>query len=379
MRILWHGFAAPWEPSGYGTQTGIWTTYLKDRGHDVAISVCHGLAGTQSSWEGMTVYPAPLNAHVHSLLRHHAADFKPDVTIVLADLWQAPQAIATALGAVKGPMLAWMPIDLARHMSLGDVAVLKMLPRLRPVAMSEHGQRLLKSSAGIDAPYVPHAIDTFETWTPAPDRAAARRRLKLPAGAFLIGINSNNIDPYRKGYHEQFQAFADWRARTGADAYLAVHAMARMAGSTDLIMLAKTCGITDRVLFSDQERMEDGSFGLDHMRDWWSAMDVGSNTSLGEGFGLAAIEAQACGTPVILSNGTTGPQLVGPGWLVDTQLFWNGNHAAQWHMPLISHLAWTYGQAHKYAARRREQARDFATRYDIQQIGPMWDEVLATL
>ena len=177
MRILWHGFAAPWEPSGYGTQTGIWTTYLRDRGHQVAISVCHGLAGCRSQWEGMTVYPAPLAAHVHSLLRHHAADFKPDVTIVLADLWKDPQAMVGALNAVKGPVLAWMPIDLARHMSLGDVAVLKMLPRLRPVAMSEHGQRLLKSSAGIDAPCVPHAIDTFETWTPAPDRAAVRTRL----------------------------------------------------------------------------------------------------------------------------------------------------------------------------------------------------------
>lgn len=376
MRILWHGFAAPWVPSGYGTQTGHWTTYLRDRGHQVAISVCHGLSGTQSSWEGMTVYPAPLSAEVHSLLRHHAADFKPDVTILLADVWATSPA---SLKRIPGTILAWIPIDTDRHLSLSDMAVLKA-SKIRPVAMSEHGQRILKSSAGIDAPYVPHAIDTFGAWTPVPDRRAVRRQLGLPEDGFLIGINSNNIDPYRKGYHEQFEAFRIFTEQHGGkDAWLSVHAMARMKGSTDLLTLAQTCGIRDRVLFSDQDRMEAGSFDQPHMRKWCSAMDVGSNCSLGEGFGLAALEFQACGTPVVLSRGTTGPQLVGPGWLVDTQPFWNGTHGAQWHMPLINHLAWTYGQARQYAARRRDAARDFATRYDIQEIGPMWDEVLATL
>lgn len=376
MRILWHGFAAPWEPSGYGTQTGIWATYLRDRGHQVAISVCHGLTGTRSGWEGMTVYPAPLSAEVHSLLRHHAADFKPDVTIILADLWAVnPRSLAR----LPGTVLAWLPIDTDRHLSIADMHVLKA-SKVRPVAMSEHGQRILKSSAGLDAPCVPHAIDTFETWTPVADRRAARRQLGLPQDGFLIGINSNNIDPYRKGYHEQFEAFARFRQTpAGRDAWLSVHAMVRMKGSTDLLTLAQTCGIRDRVLFADQDKMEAGAFDLAHMRKWWGAMDVGSNASLGEGFGLAALEAQACGTPVVLSRGTTGPQLVGPGWLADTQPFWNGTHGAQWHMPLISHLAWTYGQAHKYAARKRDAARDFATTYDIQEIGPLWDQVLATL
>ena len=374
MRILWHSLAAPWVGSGYGTQTSTWTRYLRDRGHQVAISTGSMLAGTTITWEGMEVLPAPLDGQVHTLLPYHVEAAKPDVTILLTDLHPVPPQL---LARVPGKVLAWIPIDTMRQVSLLDFYLLQQAPNVTPVAMSKHGQALL-AKAGIDAPCIPHGIDTFAAWTPSPDRAATRRELGLPEGTFLVGINSNNSDPYRKGYHEQMEAFRIL-ATSHPEARLVIHTFIRQKGSVDLEVMATALGIRDKIIWSNQERMEAGAYSQDFMAAWYSAMDVVSNCSLGEGFGLAAIESQACGTPVILSAGSTGPELVGPGTLVDVQPFWNPVHQAQWHMPLVGSVTRAYYWAQQAAGRKREQARDFATTYDVQNIGPLWDELLASL
>jgi glycosyltransferase involved in cell wall biosynthesis len=52
---------------------------------------------------------------------------------------------------------------------------------------------------------------------------------------------------------------------------------------------------------------------------------------MGEGFGIPVIEAQACGTRVIVSDYTAQPELVAPGagWAVDIQPFWD-SHQRSW-------------------------------------------------
>jgi glycosyltransferase involved in cell wall biosynthesis len=47
----------------------------------------------------------------------------------------------------------------------------------------------------------------------------------------------------------------------------------------------------------------------------YSAMDVLLAPSHGEGFCVPLIEAQACGTPVIATDFSAQPELVGAGWL----------------------------------------------------------------
>ena len=54
--ILWHA-PSPWSPSGYGTQTAIWTQKLTEMGHEVVLSSFWGLAGTVTQWNGLTVLP----------------------------------------------------------------------------------------------------------------------------------------------------------------------------------------------------------------------------------------------------------------------------------------------------------------------------------
>jgi hypothetical protein len=55
------------------------------------------------------------------------------------------------------------------------------------------------------------------------------------------------------------------------------------------------------------------------MAAMYTCADVLFAPSLGEGFGVPMIEAQACGTPVIASRFSAQIELIGPGWLVDGQ------------------------------------------------------------
>jgi glycosyltransferase involved in cell wall biosynthesis len=111
-------------------------------------------------------------------------------------------------------------------------------------------------------------------------------------------------------------------------------------------------------------------------------MDVVSNATYGEGFGLPAVEAQACGTPVIVSRGTTGPQLAGPArWLVPVQRRWNWVHGAWWHAPSEDGILARYEQAWQArgSSSLRVKCRDFAVKYSVEAVAPLWDAVIARL
>jgi glycosyltransferase involved in cell wall biosynthesis len=369
MRILWHS-AAPWLPTGYATQTATWCRYLRAQGHDVAISSYYGNPGQRRTWEMMPVYPCPMEGNVAALILGHAAKHKADVIVLLADVWlMNPMAFQSI------PTIAWIPID-CDPLSIGDTAFLANAPEtIIPVAMSGHGQRML-AKAGADAPLIPHAIDT-SVFTPDPQREALRAAFGIAPGQFAIGMNFNNIDPYRKATPEQLLAFKHFHARH-PDSVMFCHTMERMKGSLDIPALIASLGLGDHVRVSNQYRMQAGEFSTADMARWYGAMDVVSNATMGEGFGLPAIEAQACGTPVVLADNTTGPDLAGPGWLAQCEPFWNFVHGAWWHRPLIHSIEKAYEKA--WAAKatfKRDACRAFAERYSVTQVGPLWDGLLA--
>ncbi len=71
-----------------------------------------------------------------------------------------------------------------------------------------------------------------------------------------------------------------------------------------LIDLIESLGIRDRVMFP-------GFVPLDALPWWYAAAEVFVFPSLYEGFGLPPLEAMACGTPVIASNASSLPEVVG--------------------------------------------------------------------
>jgi hypothetical protein len=129
---------------------------------------------------------------------------------------------------------------------------------------------------------------------------------------------------HRKGFPEAFMAFAEF-AKTHDDALLYMHAeqWGPYAQGINLIDLAMTCGIPENQLkFCDQYAYRCGFISQEHLAITYSAADVLLAPSRGEGFCIPLIEAQACGTPVIVTDFSAQPELVGAGWKVSGQPEW---------------------------------------------------------
>jgi FkbM family methyltransferase len=219
---------------------------------------------------------------------------------------------------------------------------------------------------------VPHAVDT-DVFKPlsADERALAREMLQVPADAFVIALVAANKDksPPRKGWGEQFQAFAQFRTRH-PDAVLLVHSLLETPGGVNLMKLVYDLGIADSVQFTDQYKQVTGLYGPADVAAVMGCADVLSNCSWGEGFGLTVLEAQACGTPVVVSDGSAGTELCGSGWLVDTQPYWHPYAESWWHAPIIESIgeAWEKAYTSAREPRMREKARGFALGYDVDTV-----------
>jgi glycosyltransferase involved in cell wall biosynthesis len=373
LKLLWHS-CAPWLGTGYATQTAAWTRYLKTQGYDVAISSYYSGEGDDhpGEWEGFRIFNPPATGYSSANVAAYAREHRADVIIVLADVWLMPPDLFAGFRT-----LCWTPVD-AEPLSLGDSQFFRQAPAtVTPVAMSAFGQQVM-AAAGVHAPLIPHAVDT-SVFHPDPQREALRAAYGIAVDEFAIGMNSNNIDPIRKGIPEQMHAFAS--LARDRKATLFVHSRALMKGSCNLPVLAITLGVRDRVRFSDQERMVTGDFTDGEMARWYAAMDVLTNASYGEGFGLTPVEAQLCGTPAVVSDGSTGREVCSPaGWFAKTEPFWNPVHNAWWHRPSVKDILRCYRQAAAGPAPfKRDAVRAWAMRYDIETVGPRWLELLEGL
>jgi len=75
-------------------------------------------------------------------------------------------------------------------------------------------------------------------------------------------------------------------------------------GRENILKLIKKLGIEKEVIFT-------GFVGEKELAEWYNAADLFVYPCLYAGFGLPPLEAMACGTPVITSNSTSLPEVVG--------------------------------------------------------------------
>lgn len=366
MRILIHS-NAPWAGSGYGGQTAILAKRLPGLGHEVVCSAMNGLDGRPLDWDGTLVLPSGMRTYSNDVLAPHARRVfgtDPGLVLALYDAWAIDpvplREFATAM---------WTPIQ-SHPIPPADLNFFEV-SGAQPIAMSRYGEREL-TEVGLKPVYVPHAVDTsvFKPLS-ADERALARDMLRLPQDAFVIAIVAANKDktPPRKGWGEQFQAFAQFRKRH-KDAVLLVHSLLETAGGVNLMKLVYDLGIQDSVQFTDQYAQVTGLYGPEDVAAVMGCADVLSNCSWGEGFGLPVLEAQACGTPVVVTDGSAGTELCGSGWLVDTQPYWHPYAESWWHAPIIKSIgkAWEKAYQHAREPRMREKAREFALGYDVDAV-----------
>jgi FkbM family methyltransferase len=376
MRISWLSNAA-WANTGYGNQTRLFAPRIQGLGHDVQITAFYGLEGGVLNWGGpngpISVYPRGYHPYGLDVMSAHAQHFNADLMISLIDAWVIePQMI---LGGLR--WAPWFPVD---HEQIPEGVLRRVQTAWSRIVYSRHAERLVKA-AGLDCYYVPHGVDTT-AFRPV-DRLEVREKLKWPKDKFIAGmVAANKGNPSRKAFPENLLAFAELKKKH-SDVMLYLHTVPGLEnGGVDLIKLCDTLGLTTGfigrceasdvdVLFNDQYQTMIG-LGDEYMNAVYNAMDVHLLVSMGEGFGLPIVEAQAAGCPVIVGDWTAMPELCFSGWKVAK---------AEAEPTFTPMNAWQYTPHFEAIAERleaafrmkdnpdyRKRARDGALKYDADKV-----------
>ncbi len=372
MKVLWHS-VGPWAPTGYGQQTGINTPRIAQLGHDVALSIYYGHQGSEIRWKGLRCLPGySANYGTDMLIQHALTHFgaaeDPSLAdasckgmiILLGDCWTFEVPLLDQMSVA-----CWVPVD---HLTLPDVTrrwfnVMGAVP----IAMSRFGERLL-SDAGFSPQYVPHGIE-LDTFRPG-DQQAARSSLGIPADAFVVGMIANNVgrDGSRKAFTEQIAAFAELRCRH-SDAFLILHTDVDQPIGVRLRPFLERTLPDGSYTYTDQYAYRKGMSPA-AIAEIYRSLDLFTNCSYGEGFGIPILEAQACGVPVVVTDSTAMPELVGAGWKVGYERVWHDSQGAWTSVPHIGEIVDAYLAAYDQARETdlRAQAWAFAQDYDADLV-----------
>ena len=365
--ILWAS-NNPDMATGYGTQTAQAVRRMARDGHRVSVAGNYGSEGHVTSWNGIRVWPRGLTPYSEDVIPayaqawgHENNDPNP-LVITLFDVWvfnDFPE---------KVPRVAsWVPID---HVP-APPKVLQFLARenVTPIAMSKFGRDMIEA-AGIESLYVPHALESCWHPTAGWKGRSGRRLMGVPEDAYCITINNANkgYAPPRKSWAENLYATSQFMQRHD-DVWLYLHteATGSMGGVHLMRLLEAVRAPMDRVAVVDQFAYRMG-IEQEALAAIYTASDVLLSCSMGEGFGLTVLEAQACGTPVIVSDFTAQPELVGDGWKVGGQPYWDEPQAAWWLIPSMSQIEDALEDAYARGRERSQKAIDFAKGYDADLI-----------
>jgi D-inositol-3-phosphate glycosyltransferase len=219
-----------------------------------------------------------------------------------ADRWQVPLVHTMhTMARVKNLALADGDDPEPSGREIGEQQVVEAADRL--VANTHEEASELVELYGADPSrisVVPPGVD-LERFTPggAQGQARARSALGVPSDAVLL-LFVGRIQPLKapdvllRAAARMLERAPELRSR------LVVAVVGGPSGTglrepTSLIRLARELGIADRVRF---EPPADGAA----LVDWYRAADLVAVPSYSESFGLVALEAQACATPVVAAD-----------------------------------------------------------------------------
>ena len=308
-KIMIHSNAI-WASTGYGVQAGLLAHALVQNGHTVINSANYGLHGNPINVNGIEVVGGNKDLWGNDVIKAHQQFYQADVTIGLYDIWAMQNAVLSSLENYWH----WLPLDQTPIPPI----IMERLPLVTGIiTMSQFGYDEL-SDVNVESTYIPHAIDP--TIFKPMDKTEARNIVKFPHGMFIVGMfMANKGSPSRKRFDQQIRAFAMF-TRSHPDSMLYIHSDITGHGGDNLNRLIELAeaqyAVKLNVRFVNQYRYGANIIGGNEVATLMNACDVVANATGGEGFGVPIIEAQACGTPVIVTDFSAMPELVVSGYKV---------------------------------------------------------------
>lgn len=278
------------------------------------------LSGTEAftssfMWSDIQVYGRGLVTYAFDVVVPRYERMKADIMISLFDAWVFPNEIIKNTRWVP-----WFPVD---HDPIPPEVLERVRYAFDRIVFSRFGEKQMHDH-NLDCHYVPHGVDT-KVFAPIPDeaRAIGAQKIGIPADKFVVGmVAANKGYPSRKAFEQNIAAFKMLTEKHD-DALLFMQTWSGEGGQTgrdcvDLIAYCNSIGLKPgkNVLFCDQLENVTQGFPDAYMVALYNSFDVLLSVSRGEGFGIPILEAQACGTPVIVGDWTAMSELCFGGWKV---------------------------------------------------------------
>ena len=333
-RIAWYSNSCA-IPSGYGAQTAqVLHRMIKD-GHEVALTANHGAAVMMNCAHGHIIFPEGLIRYsldaAPDNMRSWIGDRTDSFSVVLFDLWP----LLGVQGFNELNLACWTPID--HEPTPPQVAQFLLQGKHHAIAMSEFGEeQLLK--AGVpraELTYIPHAIDRTVFSDVGKD---ARSAMGFEPDDFVVctvAANRGRI-PIRKGFGPMADAMSRFMADR-KDARWMIHTEPNgHSEGVNLPRLMSAVGIDpQRVRYPHPMNFRNG-IPDSALAAMYSASDVQLLTSMGEGFGIPAVEGMSAGLPCVVSDFSAQAELIGPhSHKVKVQREWDEFQASFFAIPNV--------------------------------------------
>jgi len=307
LKILWQS-NAPWCGTGYGQQTRHILDGIVELGHKPTLFAYWGLQGGTLSTGKYPVLPPGRDPYGNDIIGAHMLRTEADICITLIDPW-----ILKNYGeATKNTWYPYTPVD---HEPIAPKLKESLMGATEIIAMSHFGERTLREAGFENVIYIPHVVNTTALSRYTADPEGWRHKvLGREPGDFIVGmVAANKGEPSRKGFQQALEAFALF-LKKHPNAYLYMHTdPTQDDDGVDMEAYMKLIGVPgDHVQFPERYSLWLG-FPDEFMKNMYSALDVLLVPSMGEGFGVPIIEAQACGTPVVGTAFSSIPELIMPG------------------------------------------------------------------
>jgi len=304
MRVLWLGDACC--STGFARCTHTACDALYEAGHEVTVLGVNYFGRPRHGYP-YDIWP-PFDPTDHGHDPHGAARLpsmiervNPDVVVILNDAWNIPGYLE-AIGAGKNstsppppPVIAWLAADARNQIGAGLNGLAHVITWTQ-FAVDEFRAGGYEGESSIVSLGVDHGIFKPQ------DRSEARRKAcpaKLPEDAFIVGVVGRNQP--RKRLDLTLAYFSKWITRESIDnAYLYLHVAPTGSDGCDLTRLIHYHKLSGRVVLSNPSVSHGVSDEM--LAAIYGSFNVYLTTTQGEGWGLPALEAMACGIPCIVPN-----------------------------------------------------------------------------
>lgn len=344
-----------------------------EAGHDAA-KVAAVISEIDSDPFWQSVKPAALGGDGmgHNLTRpaiegHVWPDWTPDKVLIVADPWALYEKLTTDGGAIGHvPTWCYVPIE-----GIGlPPSWAALWNHVQPIAMSEFGRIQLEKLLRRPVDLVHHGVS--ETFYPvSPTRPGDYKGVKVTSkdaakdvfgwrGKTVI-LRVDRLVP-RKNYPALFTSMEpvldEW-----PDAKLVIHCSPIDEGGDASSFLshmkrAERRGATwshPQITFT---KAHDTFRGLsdESLNVLYNAADIYVSPTMAEGFGLCEAEALSCGVPVVVTDYSACPEVVGPGGsLVPVERLVTNQYANKWALVDEAAFSKAVSRLIEKPARRREQ------------------------